>query len=59
MLFAEDGTKKQLIFEKRDHFENGQNGPQCKGYGLWKMLTLGQNLKFQKTFNKRLYMQAH
>ena len=37
--------KKQLILEKREHFENGQKWPQCKGYSPCKMGSLGQKIK--------------
>ena len=47
--------KKQLIFEKLDHFENWQKWPQCKGYSLCKMVSLAQKLKMPKTCDKRLY----
>ena len=58
--------KKQLIFEKREHFENWQKWskgilkkqlnwqkwPPSKGYSLGKMVTLGQKLKMQKNMLK-------
>ena len=37
--------KKQLIFEKWEHFENGQKWPQYKGYSPCKILILGQKIK--------------
>ena len=40
--------KKQLIFEKWEHFENGQKWPPSKGYRLGKIVTLGQKLKMHK-----------
>ena len=49
------GLKKQLKFEKREHFKNGQKLPQCKAYGPCKILSLGQNIKLPKTCKKRLY----
>ena len=49
---AKNRSKKQSIFEKWDHFENG---PSCKGYSLCKILTLGQKLKFQKTCQNPFY----
>ena len=30
LLCAKNGSKKQLIFEKWEHFEDGQNRPQHK-----------------------------
>ena len=44
--------KKHQIFEKWDHFENP---PSCKGYSLCKILTLGQKLKLQKTYQNPFY----
>ena len=46
LFCAKNRSKKQQIYEKWDHFENGLS---CKGYSLCKILTLGQKLKFQKT----------
>ena len=45
----------ELIFKKWDHFENWQKWPQCKGYSLCKMVSLGKKLKMPKTCDKRLY----
>ena len=45
-------SKKHQIFEKWDHF---QNRPSCKGYSPCKILTLGQKLKFQKTYQNPFY----
>ena len=47
--------KKYLIFEKCEHFENGQKWPQCKGYSPCKILSLGQKKKLPKTCQKRFY----
>ena len=47
--------EKQLIFEKWEHFENGLNWPQCKGYSPCKILSLGQKIKLLKTCQKRFY----
>ena len=44
--------KKHQIFEKWDHFKNG---PSCKAYNLCKIVTLGQELKFQKTWQNIFY----
>ena len=44
--------KKHQIFEKLDDFKNR---PSSKGYGLCKMVSLGQNLKFVKTCEKHMY----
>ena len=46
--------KKQLIFEKWDHFENCQNWPPSKGYSLCKTVTLAQKLKMQKNYAKNV-----
>ena len=43
-----NGSKKQVIFEKREHFENGQKWPQCKGYSPCKILSLGQKIEKHK-----------
>ena len=55
LYYAKNGSKKQQIFEKWDHFENWQKWPQCKGYRLCKMVSLGQKLKMPKTCDKTLY----
>ena len=55
LFYAKKGSKKQLIFEKWDHFENWQKWPQCKGYSLCKMVSLAQKLKMPKTCDKTLY----
>ena len=49
LCYAKDGSKKQPIFEKGEHFENCQKWPPSKGYSLDKIVTLGQKLKWQKT----------
>ena len=48
-------SKKHLIFENWDAFENRQKWPLCKGYSLCKMVSLRQNIKFLKTCEKRLH----
>ena len=55
LLYAKNGSKKHLIFEKWEHFENSQNWPRGKGYRLCKIATLGQKLKMPKTCEKRFY----
>ena len=55
LFYAKNGFKKQLIFEKSDHFENWKKWPLCKGYSLCKMVSLAQKLKIPKTCDKRLY----
>ena len=52
LFCAKNRCKKHQIFEKWDHFENR---PSCKGYRLCKMVSLGQNLKWPKTFKNRFY----
>ena len=52
MFCAKNRSKKLQIFEKWEHFENG---PPCKGYSPCKILTLAQNLKFQKTCQNPFY----
>ena len=48
-------SKKHLIFEKWDDFENRQKWPLCKGYSLCKMVSLRQKIKLPKTCEKRLH----
>ena len=48
-------SKKHLIFEKWEHFENGQNWPRCMGYSPCKMVSLGQKLKMPKRCEKQFY----
>ena len=55
LFYAKKGSKKQLIFEKWEHFENGQKWPQCKGYSPCKILTLGHKIKLPKICEKRFY----
>ena len=55
LLCAKNRSKKHLIFEKWQHFENGQNWPRCIFYSPCKMVSLGQKLKMRKGFDKRLY----
>ena len=49
---AKNHSKKHQIFEKWDHFEDR---PSCKGYSPYKILTLGQKLKFQKPCQNPFY----
>ena len=44
--------KKPQIFDKREDFKNR---PLCKRYSLFKMVSLGQKLKFKKTCEKCIY----
>ena len=55
VLWKKNGSKKQLIFEKWEHFENCQKWPPSKGYRLCKIVTLGQKLKMHKNMPKRFY----
>ena len=52
LFCAKNRSKNHEIFKKIDHFENQ---PLCKGYSPCKMLTLGQKLKFQTTFQNTFY----
>ena len=52
LLCKNNRSKKQLIFEKWDHFENR---PSCKAYSPCKMQTLRHKLKFQKTSQNPFY----
>ena len=51
--------KKHLIFEKWQHFQNGQNWPPCKGYSHCKIVTLNQKLKMSRTYknNSRITLE--
>ena len=49
MFCAKNRSKKHEIFEKSDHFKNR---PSCKGYSPWKIVSLGQKLKFQRNMSK-------
>ena len=53
-LCAKNRSKKQVLFEKWEHFENCQEWLQCKGYSPCKILSLGQKIKMPKTWEKRL-----
>ena len=55
LLYAKNGSKKHLIFQKWEHFENSQNWPRSKGYRLCKIAGLGQKVKMPKTCEKRFY----
>ena len=50
-----NGAKKQLTIEKWELFKNWQKWPPCKGYSLFKIISLGQKWKLLKTCKKQLY----
>ena len=52
LFYAKNGSRKQLILEKWDYFENCQKWPPSKGYRLCKIVTLGQKLKMHKKLLK-------
>mgnify|MGYP007058849539 CR=1 FL=1 len=52
LLCAKSRSKKDQIFEKWEHFENG---PSCKGYSPCKILTLGRKLKLKETCQNPFY----
>ena len=53
LVYARNGSKKQLLFEKmRLIFEKW---PLCKGYSLCKLVSLGQTIKLGKACEKQLY----
>ena len=54
-LCAKKISKKHLIFDKRDYFENSQTWSRHKGYSLCKMVSLAQKLKMPKRCQNRLY----
>ena len=55
VVLCKKRLEKQLIFEKWEHFENGQKWPQCKGYSPCKIHSLGQKMKVPKTCGRRFY----
>ena len=58
LFCAKNRSKKHEIFEKRDLFEirpSCKGYSPCKGYNVCKMVSLGQKLKFLKTYEKRFY----
>ena len=52
VLCKKNGSKKQLILQKWEHFENCQKWPPSKGYRLGKIVTLGQKLEMHKNMLK-------
>ena len=58
LFYAKSGSKKRLIFEKWEDFENWQKRPPCKGYSLCKIISLGQKIKLLTTCKKELYNHA-
>ena len=44
-----NGSKKQLIFQKLEHFENWEKWPPCKGPRLSMMVSMAQKLKIPRT----------
>ena len=52
LFYAKNGSKKQLILEKWEHFEIGRKWPLSNGYKLCKIVTLGQKLKMHKNMLK-------
>ena len=52
MSCAKNRSKKLEVFLTWDQV---QNGPSCKGYSLYKILTLAQKLKFQKACQNPFY----
>ena len=55
LFYGKNGSKKQVLLEKWEHFEGCQKWPQCKGYSPCKILSLGKNVKLPKTCEKRFY----
>ena len=53
LLYAKNGSKKHLIFEKWEHFENSQNWPRGKGYRLCK-IAFGLKIKNAKNMWKTI-----
>ena len=48
LLCAKNQSKIHLIFQKWEHFQNGQNWPPRNGYSPYKMVSFGQKLKMPK-----------
>ena len=55
LLCPKTRSKKHLILEKWEHFQNAPIWPRRKRYSLCKMVSLGQKLKMPKRCEKRLY----
>ena len=54
LFYAKNGSKKLVIFEKREHFKNCQKWLPSKGYRLGKIVILAQKLKMHKNMLKTL-----
>ena len=52
LFYTKNGSKKQLILEKCEHFDNAQKWPPSKVYRLCKIVALGQKLKLHKNMLK-------
>ena len=52
LFYAKNGSKKMLIFEKWDCFQNWQKWPPSKDYRLCKIVTLAQKLKMHENVLK-------
>ena len=48
VVLCKNGSKKQLILQKWEHFENCQKWPPSKAYRPCKIVALGQKLKMHK-----------
>ena len=48
LFYIRNGSKKRLISEKWDHFENYQKLPPMKDFSLCKIVTLGPKLNMRK-----------
>ena len=53
LFYAKNGSKKQLIFEKGDYFENCKNGHKVNATDC-KIVRLGQKLKMHENMLKTL-----
>ena len=51
LFCAKDRLREHQIFEKWDDFENR---PSCKGYSLYKMVSLGQKFNIEKNLQKTI-----
>ena len=52
VVLCKNGSKKKLILQKWEPFENGQKWPPSKGYRLCKIVTLAQKLQMHKNMLK-------
>ena len=54
-VLSKKRLQKTLYIREMRRFWKLEKWPQCKGYSLWKMVSLGQKIKLPKTCKKRFY----